>query len=130
MGVSFPPEVEGLIQAIERDHFVRPEAVLGPLRQLLQRCADRDQIAYVCEKLGFAHLRLGEHQMSRIYYEHALRLQPGNFYILANLAHALFELGDRAEGVDHGRRALLLKDQSVMAAVQVVWRSRMAEASA
>ncbi|HBH53878.1 MAG TPA: hypothetical protein DDY91_18485 [Planctomycetaceae bacterium] len=116
MGVSFPPEVEGLIQAIERDHFVRPEAVLGPLRQLLQRCADRDQIAYVCEKLGFAHLRLGEHQMSRIYYEHALRLQPENFYILANLAHALFELGDRAEGVDHGRRALLLKDQSVMAA--------------
>jgi acetolactate synthase regulatory subunit len=114
MNVSFPPELAGLIQAIERDHYARPESVLGPLRQLLQQCTDLDQVAYACEKLGFAHLRLGEHRMSRVFYEHAMQLQPNNFYILANLAHAVHELGDTEIAVGYGRRALRLKDQSVM----------------
>jgi len=116
LNVSFPPELAGLIQAIERDHYARPESVLAPLRQLLQQCNDPDQIAYVCEKLGFAHLRLSEHRMSRVFYEHAMQRQPNNFYILANLAHAVHELGDTEMAVGYGQRALRLKDQSVMQA--------------
>lgn len=116
MSVTFPPELAGLIQTIERDHYTRPEFVLGPLRQLLQQCTDPDQVAYTCEKLGFAHLRLGEHRMSRVFYEHAMQLQPTNYYIFANLAHAVHELGDTELAVNYGRRALRLKDQSVMQA--------------
>lgn len=114
MSASFPPELAGLIQTIEQQHYARPESVLEPLRQLLQRCTNPDQVAYTCEKLGFAHLRLAEHRMARVFYEHARQLQPGNFYILANLAHAVHELGDTSIAVDYGRRALSLKDQSAM----------------
>ena len=114
MSASFPPELAGLIRTIEQDHFTRPESVLGPLRRLLQRCTEPDQIAYTCEKLGFAHLRLAEHRMASVFYEHALQLQPENFYILANLAHAVHELGDTAAAVGYGQQALRLKDQLAM----------------
>ena len=114
MSVSFPPELAGLIQTIERDHYARPESVLTPLRRLLQHCTNSDQVAYTCEKLGFAHLRLAEHRMARVFYEHALQLQPDNFYILANLAHAVHELEDTSVAVRYGQQALRLKDQAAM----------------
>jgi len=110
---GFPPALHPLIRAIEEHIYSRPESVLGHLRELLARCNGDAQLCYAYQQLGFAHLRLSEYRMSKIFYEQALALEPNDFYILANLAHALYELGDKARGVEYGRRALQSKDQSV-----------------
>ena len=60
MSASFPPELAGLIRTIEQDHFTRPESVLGPLRRLLQRCTEPDQIAYIHSLMKNTFLRTRE----------------------------------------------------------------------
>lgn len=115
MNEGFQPDLHGLIQTIEKDLFGNPESVIGPLRELLRRCNGDRQLCYAYSQLGFAYLRLAEHRMSKIFYEHALQLQPNDIYILANLAHAVYELGDRSKGVEYGRRALQLKDEMSVA---------------
>ena len=116
MNERFAPDLQSLLQAIETDIYSRPESVISPLRQLLLRCNSDKQLCYAYEHLGFAYLRLAEHRMSRIFYEEALSYEPNNFYVLANLAHAVYESGDRQKGIEYGRRALQLKDESAVAA--------------
>src|SRR4051812_27951018 len=116
MSQNFPPHLEALIRTIERDIYTDPRSVIEPLRQLLPQCNSSEQHCYVYEQLGFAHLLLSEHRTSRIFYERALHLQPDNVYVLANLAHAVYELGDKAAGIEYGRRALGLKDKIAMTA--------------
>ena len=124
MSESFGRDVEHLIRAIEKNIYEHPESVIGHLRELLRRCNSDAQLGYTYTQLGFAYLLLSEHRMSRIFYEHALSLQPNNAYVLANLAHAAYELGDKATGVAYGRRALRLKDEMVMAAKRDIGEPR------
>ncbi len=77
---------------------------------MLRQCHSPEHLAYLYEQLGFAHLILGEHRLSCLFYEQARALQPPNMYVLANLAHALYELGERGRAVEIGREALQLKD--------------------
>ena len=116
MSQNFPPSLELLIRTIERDIYGQPQSVIEPLHELLRRCTSGEQLCYVYEQLGFAYLLLSQHRMSKIFYEHALKLQPDNVYVLANLAHAVYELGDRTAGLEYGRRALGLKDKMAMTA--------------
>jgi hypothetical protein len=110
------PDVEALIQAIQKDIYNHPESVLRPLRQLLQLGKSDEELCYVYGQLGFAYLLLGEHRMSKIFCERALQLQPDHVQVLGNIAHAACELGERARGVEYGRRALRLKDEMAIAA--------------
>jgi tetratricopeptide (TPR) repeat protein len=119
MAENFPPHLGALVRGIERDIYTRPESVIAPLRQLLQQCNSDEQIGYTCGQLGFAYLRLAEHRMSEIFYEYALIHQPDNVTLLANLAHAVYETGDKQKGVEYGRRAFKLKDQIAVAAGRI-----------
>jgi len=119
MSATFPTDLQPLIRSIERDIYDHPESVIKPLRGLLLRPIDNAQLCYTYEHLGFAFLLLAEHRMSRIFYEHALSLEPDNVYVLANLAHAVYELGDKGAGIEYGRRALRLKDTLAMVAGKV-----------
>ena len=116
MSQNFPPSLEVLVRTIEKDIYRQPKSVIEPLHQLLERCTGDEQLCYAYEQLGFAHLLLAQHRMARIFYERALALQPENIYVLANLAHAVYELGDKTAGVEYGRRALGLKDKMATAA--------------
>ena len=111
-GVVFPSEFAALIRIIESELYTQPESAAQRLRKLLLQCAGDAQLCYTYEHLGFAYLLLGEHRMSKVFYEQALHLQPDNAYILANLAHAVYELGDKQNGVEYGRRALRIKDET------------------
>lgn len=114
--VTFPPRLNGLLDLVRTSFPGRPERAIGALRQLLGQCQGPDQLAYAYEQLGFAHLLLGEHRLSEVFYEKALSIDPGNVYALANLAHAVHELGETERAVALGRRALRLKDEAATAA--------------
>ena len=114
MSESRTPGVEQLIQTIQKDIYNHPESVLRPLRHLLRQADSDALLLYAYAHLGFAHLLLGEHRMSKIFCEHALSLRA-DAQVLSNLAHAVWELGEKAPAVEHGRRALGLKDEAAVA---------------
>lgn len=111
MSVTFPEALHPLVQQVQTHVYVRPALAIEAARQLLRQCRLPEHLAYVYEQLGFAHLILGEHRLSCLFYEQARALQPDNMYVLANLAHARYELGEREEAVQIGREALRLKDE-------------------
>lgn len=114
--ITFPPRLIGLLDLV-RDSFPgRPEEAIAALRRLVGECEGPEQLAYAFEQMGFAHLLLGEYRLSEVFYEKSLALDPGNVYALANLAHAVHELGDGERAVELGRRALRLKDEAATAA--------------
>ncbi len=110
MGVTFPEALHPLVQQVEAHAYAQPPLAIEAARQLLRQCHSPEHLAYLYEQLGFAHLILGEHRLSCLFYEQARALQPPNMYVLANLAHALYELGERGRAVEIGREALQLKD--------------------
>jgi hypothetical protein len=114
----FPNALQPLVEQVEEQAFSQPSRAIEAARQLLKHCNSTEQLAYVYEQLGFAHLILGEHRLSCLFYEQARALQPRNMYVLANLAHALYELGEREKAVQIGREALMLKDQHACQAVE------------
>ena len=120
MGVTFPASLHPLVQEVEAHAYVRPEASIEAARRLLKQCHVPEHLAYVYEQLGFAHLLLGEHRLSGLFYEQALALEPNSIYALANLAHARYELGHREEAVRIGREALRLKDEEACNSAEVV----------
>ena len=111
MGVTFPQALHALVQQVEVHVYSRPPLAIEAALQLLKHCQQPEHLAYVYEQLGFAHLILGEHRLSCLFYEQARALQPQSFYVLANLALARYELGEREEAVQIGREALRLKDE-------------------
>lgn len=111
MDKLFPLALRPLADRVESYAYSHPPLAIEAARQLLKQCNGADQLAYVYEHLGFAHLILGEHRLSCLFYEQARALQPWNVYVLANLAHAQHELGEREKAVQTGREALMLKDQ-------------------
>ena len=113
---TFPPRLNDLLDIVRTSIPGRPEAAIEALRRLLGECEGPEQQAYTLEHLGFAHLLLGEHLLSSLFYEKALSLDPGNTYALANLAHALHELGETGRAVELGRRAMRLRDEAATAA--------------
>lgn len=113
---TFPPRLAGLIDAVRGAIPGHPEEAIVALRRLLPECESDEQLAYSFEQFGFAYLLLGEHRLSSLFYEKTLSIAPDNVYALANLAHALFELGDRTRAIETGRRALRAKDTAATAA--------------
>ncbi len=111
MTVVFPEDWHPLVAHVQANVYSKPQQAIEAARQLLKLCSSAEHIAYVYEKLGFAHLILGEHRLSCLYYEQARDLDPENIYILANLAHAQYELGEHVKAVHTGRKALRLKDK-------------------
>ena len=111
MSVTFPPDLHPLVQQVEAHVYAQPPLAIEAARQLLKQCQQPEHLAYVYEQLGFSHLILGEHRLSCLFYEQARALQPQNMYVLANLAHARYELGDHQEAVHLGQQALKLKDE-------------------
>lgn len=111
MTVTFPLALHALVERLQAQVYERPALAIEAARQLLKQCHAPEQLAFVYEQMGFAHLILGEHRLSCLFYEQARALQPYNMYVLANLAHARYELGEREEAVAIGRQALQLKDQ-------------------
>ena len=111
MSVTFPAALHPLVQQVEAHVYAQPPLAIEAARALLKQCQQPEHLAYVYEQLGFAHLILGEHRLSCLFYEQARALQPQNIYVLANLAHARYELGEREQAVHIGREALRLKDE-------------------
>ena len=114
--ITFPPRLNGLLDLVRTSIPGRPERAIEALRALLKECEGPAQSAYALEQLGFAHLLLGEHRLSEVFYEKVLALDPGNSYALANLAHAVHELGEPERARELGRRAMRLKDDAAAAA--------------
>lgn len=111
MVVNFSENLQSLVDQVQANSYAHPNVAIDAARQLLKHCHTPEHIAYVYEQMGFAHLILGEHRLSCLFYEQARSLQPENMYILANLAHAQYELGDKDKAVRTGRQALKIKDQ-------------------
>ena len=111
MAVTFPQDWHPLVEQVQAHSYSHPQRAIEAARELLKRCQTPEHIAYVYEQLGFAHLILGEHRLSCLFYEQARTLDPNNMYVLANLAHAQYELGEREQAKHTGREALRLKDQ-------------------
>lgn len=111
MTATFPDALGPLVQQIEAHVYNNPPRAIDAARQLLKQCTKPVQIAYVYEQLGFAHLILGEHRLSCLFYEEARAFDPHNMYVLANLAHAQYELGEHARARISGATALRLKDE-------------------
>lgn len=111
MVVNFSENLQPLVDQVQANSYAHPNVAIDAARQLLKHCHTPEHIAYVYEQMGFAHLILGEHRLSCLFYEQARSLQPENMYILANLAHAQYELGDKDKAVRTGRQALKIKDQ-------------------
>lgn len=111
MATVFPQDLAHWVEQIESQVYTQPQRAIEAARELLKRVHSNEHIAYVYQQLGFAHLILGEHRLSCVFYEQALALQPRNMYVLANLAHALHELGEHPRAVDMGRAALHIKDE-------------------
>lgn len=111
MSAAFSQELAPWVQQIEAHVYANPQRAIDAARQLLKLCTAPAQIAYVYEQLGFAHLILGEHRLSCLFYEQARAFDPRNMYVLANLAHAQYELGEHAQARISGAAALQLKDQ-------------------
>ncbi len=111
MAAHFPQDCALLVAQVESQVYAQPQRAIEAARELLKQVHSDEQLAYVYEQLGFAHLILAEHRLSCVFYEQALALQPRNMYVLANLAHALYELGEHARAVDMGRAALHIKDE-------------------
>lgn len=109
---TFPDALGPLVQEIEAHVYANPPMAINAARQLLKQCSQPAQVAYVYEQLGFAHLILGEHRLSCLFYEQARGFDPHNMYVLANLAHAQFELGDKEAAKQTGKEALRLKDEA------------------
>lgn len=120
MAITFPPNLMNLVNTIQVNSYTQPNVAIEAARKLFKSCQTDVHIAYVYEQLGFAHLVLGEHRMAIAFYEQANRLSPENFYVLANLAHALYEVGNHEAAVTHGRLAMHLKDSQVCANTQIV----------
>lgn len=112
MSLSFPEAWLPWVQQIQTHVYAQPARAIEAARELLKVCQREEHIAYAFEQLGFAHLLLGEHRLSAVMYEQARALQPHNMYVLANMAHALYELGEHERAVALGREALRIKDQS------------------
>lgn len=115
MRVAFPEDLRTLVDQVEAHVYAQPQIAIEAARQLLKQCTHAEHLAYVYEQLGFSHLILGEHRLSCVFYEQARALQPTNIYVLANLAHARYELGEREDAIHLGRTALQLKDQQACA---------------
>jgi tetratricopeptide (TPR) repeat protein len=111
MTATFADALGPLVQQIEAHVYSNPPRAIDAARQLLKQCGEPAQVAYVYEQLGFAHLVLGEHRLSCLFYEQARAFDPRNMYVLANLAHAQFELGDKEAATRTGKDALQLKDE-------------------
>jgi len=111
MNIVFPEDWRPLVAQVQTNVYSKPARAIEAARQLLKRCSSPEHIAYVYEQLGFAHLILGEHRLSCLFYEQARKIDPNNIYVLANLAHAQYELGERVKAVHVGREALRLKDE-------------------
>ena len=92
MRVAFPEDLRTLVDQVEAHVYTQPQIAIEAARQLLKQCTHAEHLAYVYEQLGFSHLILGEHRLSCVFYEQARALQPTNIYVLANLAHARYEL--------------------------------------
>ena len=112
MALNFPPAWHPWVQQVQAHVYSQPLRAIEAARELLKVCQDEEHLAYVYEQLGFAHLLLGEHRLACVMYEQARTLQPENMYVLANMAHALYELGEHERAVQLGRQALQIKDQS------------------
>ncbi|MEN9889560.1 MAG: hypothetical protein RL559_1597 [Pseudomonadota bacterium] len=112
MALTFPPAWHPWVQEIQAHVYSQPPRAIQAARELLKVCRSNEHLAYAYEQLGFAHLLLGEHRLSCVMYEQARALQPDNMYVLANLAHALYELGEHERAVHVGRQALQIKDDS------------------
>ena len=112
MALNFPLAWHPWVQQIQAHVYSQPPRAIEAARELLKVCQDEAHLAYVYEQLGFAHLLLGEHRLSCVMYEQARSLQPDNMYVLANMAHALYELGEHERAVQLGRQALQIKDLS------------------
>jgi hypothetical protein len=115
MSVEFPAELRGLVAQVQGNVHSQPQQAIASARALLKLIERPEHLAYTYEQLGFAHLVLGEHRLSCLFYEQALALEPGNFYALAIMAHAQYELGSRETAVWTGRRAMRLKDEHACA---------------
>jgi hypothetical protein len=113
--VQFPVVLWPLVELVQRHAYAQPDRAIEAARQLLKHCTQPEHLAFVYEQLGFAHLILGEHRLSSLFYEQAAKAQPPTIYVLTNWAHALFELGERERAVATGRAALALKDQEACA---------------
>lgn len=111
MSVVFPQDLRPWVDQVEAHVYANPALAIEAARQLLRHCHSPEHLGYVYEQLGFAHLILGEHRLSSLFYEQARALAPDNMYVLANLAHAQYELGEREQAMQNGRRALALKDR-------------------
>lgn len=111
MAVVFPEALRPWVDQVEAHAYTHPALAIDAARQLLKQCHSPEQLGYVYEQLGFAHLILGEHRLSCLFYEQARAWDPDNMYVLANLAHAQYELGEREQAVQTGRRALAIKDR-------------------
>ena len=112
MSATFSQDLAPWVQEIEAQVYGNPQRAIDASRQLLKQCTEPAQVAYVYEQLGFAHLILGEHRLSCLFYEQARAFDPDNMYVLANLAHAQYELGEHAQARISGAAALRLKDGS------------------
>lgn len=111
MTVVFPKDWLPLVAQVQTHVYSQPARAIEAARQLLKLCSKPEHMAYVYEQLGFAHLILGEHRLSCLFYEQARTIDPDNIYVLANLAHAQYELGECVKAVHTGREALRLKDK-------------------
>jgi hypothetical protein len=111
MSLIFPEDLQPLVEQVQANNYSHPQKAIEATRQLLMHCRDAEHIAYAYEQLGFAHLLLGEHRLACLFYEQARTLNPNNIYVLANLAHAQYELGEPEKAVRIGKKALRLKDQ-------------------
>ena len=118
MAAHFPDDLAHLVKHVESQVYTQPQRAIEAARELLKRVHADAHLAYVYEQLGFAHLILAEHRLSCVFYEQALALQPRNMYVLANLAHALYELGEHTRAVDMGRAALRIKDEQACSQAQ------------
>ena len=117
MNVVFESQYEALVREAESCLYKDPQHAILILRGLIKACKLSDHMAYLYEHMAFAYLLLGEHRLSRLFYEQTLQLKPNNMYAMANLAHVLFELGERDRAVLVGRSAMQEKDQDACAAV-------------
>jgi len=111
MTVVFPEDLYPLVAQVQADLDSQPQRSIETARQLLKLCRSPQHIGYVFEQIGFAHLLLGEHRLPCLFYEHARHIDPDNIHVLANLAHAQYELGECVKAVHTGRKALRLKDK-------------------
>lgn len=111
MNIVIPEDWLPLVAQVQTNVYSQPARAIEAARQLLKLCSSPEHMAYVYEQLGFAHLILGEHRLSCLFYEQARKIDPDNIYVLANLAHAQYELGECVKAVHTGREALRLKDK-------------------